>query len=55
MLKGRNFEYYTKLKKMKISGTPPEQWEELTSEDQIKTVLKEFKVQVDINMVQFDY
>lgn len=55
MLKGRNFEYYTNLKKMKISGTPPKQWENLTSEDQIKAVLKEFKVQVDINMVQFDY
>ena len=55
MLKDRDYEYFSKLKFVKIKGFPPENWDELTTEDQFKEIYDMIGIEVEINAVQFDY
>ena len=55
MLKDRGYEYFPKLKFVKIKGFPPEKWDELTTENQFKEIYNMMGIEVEINSVQFDY
>lgn len=55
MLKDRGYEYFPKLKFIKIKGLPPEKWDDLTTEDQFKEIYDMMGIEVKINSVQFDY
>ena len=55
MLKGKGYEYFPKLKFIKIEGLPPEKWDDLTTEDQFKEIYDMMGIEVEINSVQFDY
>ena len=55
MLKGKGYEYFPKLKFIKIKGFPPEKWDDLTTEDQFKEIYDMMGIEVEINSVQFDY
>ena len=55
MLKGKGYEYFPKLKFIKINGFPPKEWDDLTTEDQFKEIYDIMGVEVEINSVQFDY
>ena len=55
MLKDRGYEYFPKLKFIKIKGFPPEKWDDLTTEDQFKEIYDMIGIEVEINSVQFDY
>ena len=55
MLKDRGYEYFSKLKFIKIKGFPPEEWDDLTTEAQFKEIYKMMGIEVEINAVQFEY
>lgn len=55
MLKGRSYEYFIRLGAIKISGLPPEGWEELSTEDQFKEIKSLLGFDAFIKSVQFDY
>ena len=55
MLKGKGYEYFPKLKFIKIKGLPPEGWDNLTTEEQFNEIYKMMGIEVKINAVQFDY
>ena len=55
MLKDRGYEYFAKLKLVKIKGLPPEGWDDLTTEEQFNEIYKMMGIEVEINAVQFDY
>lgn len=55
MLKDRGYEYFSKLKFIKIKGFPPEEWDDLTTEAQFKEIYDMMGIEVEINSVQFDY
>lgn len=55
MLKDKGYEYFPKLKFIKIKGFPPEEWDDLTTEAQFKEIYNMMGIEVEINAVQFDY
>lgn len=55
MLKGKGYEYFPKLKFIKIDGFPPKEWDDLTTEEQFNEIYKMMGIEVKINAVQFDY
>ena len=55
MLENINYEYFAKLKFVKIKGLPPEGWDDLTTEEQFNEIYKMMGIEVEINAVQFDY
>ena len=55
MLKDRGYEYFPKLKFIKINGFPPEEWDDLTTKAQFKEIYDMMGIEVEINSVQFDY
>ena len=55
MLENIDYEYFTKLKLVKIKGLPPEGWDDLTTEEQFNEIYKMMGIEVEINAVQFDY
>ena len=55
MLKGKGYEYFPKLKFIKIDGFPPKGWDDLTTKEQFNEIYKMMGIQVEINAIQFDY
>lgn len=55
MLDDRSFEYFPKLKFIKIEGLPPQGWDDLTTVKQFEEIKKITSIKLDINYVQFDY
>ena len=55
MLEDRGYEYFAKLKFVKIKGLPPKGWDDLTTEKQLNEVYKMMWTEVKINAIQFDY
>lgn len=55
MLEERDFEYFPKLGLVKIKGLPPEDWDNLTTEEQFKNIYDIFGFKIEIKAVQFDY
>lgn len=56
MLEDRKVEYFPKLDLIKISGLPPEGWDDMTTEDQFNEIYKVFKkFKPDIKAIKFDH
>lgn len=55
MLNGRMFEYFPKLKFIRINGLPPNGWEDLSSEEHFKEINKLVGFSIEVTSVQFDY
>ena len=55
MLENINYEYFTKLKLVKIKKLPPKGWDDLTTEEQFNEIYKMMGIEVKINAVQFEY
>ena len=55
MLDKRKIEYFPKSGLVKITGLPPEEWDDLTTEEQFKEIYESFGFEIEIKAVQFDY
>ena len=55
MLENIDYEYFTKLKLVRIKKLPPEGWDDLTTEEQFNEIYKMMGIEVEINAIQFDY
>lgn len=56
MLEERRVEYFTRLGLVKISGLPPEGWDDMTTDEQFNEVYKVFKkFKPEIKAIKFDH
>lgn len=55
MLENRDMEYFPKMKRLEISGLPPEGWDELTTEEQFEEINKAFGFKVEVKSVKFEH
>ena len=55
MSKDSGYEYFPKLKFIKIKGLPPKGWDDLTTKEQFNEIYKMMGIEVEINAIQFEY